>query len=143
MADPRRRGVTLIEVLLVIGIIGLLVGLILPAVQQAREAAARVSCLNNLKQIGLALHSFHQTHGQLPPMTPVSKNDANARLAWMALILPQVGQDALYRNSLSACQLDENPLNNPPHVGLATVLDIYVCPDDGRLLVSFRQACKI
>ncbi len=83
----RNQGFTLIELLVVIAIIAILVALLLPAVQQAREAARRSSCKNNLKQIGLALHNYHDTHGVLP----MGARDQYGWL-WHAYILPQVEQ---------------------------------------------------
>ncbi len=107
----RRRAFSLIELLVVIGVIGMLIGIILPAVQAAREAAARASCTNNLKQIALALHNFHDAHGQFPPLREHSPpgSDPNAYLGWMALILPEMDQTGLYNASVQACQLDANP----------------------------------
>ncbi len=95
------RGFTLIELLVVIAIIAILVSLLLPAVQQAREAARRSQCKNQLKQLGLALHNYHETHSVFPPGTVGNKvfSDLNLpvnRIGWIPLLLPFLDQAALY-----------------------------------------------
>lgn len=139
----RRRAVTLVELLVVIGIIGLVLALILPAIQRIRESAARTLCLNNLRQIGHALHLYHGDYKRLPPRDvrrmPSSK-EPDVLLSWMALILPYLENDNLFIKSVQACQLDANVLHNPPHVGLSTAVNLYICPTDGRITTPLTDS---
>src|SRR5262245_56846738 len=88
----RRGGFTLVELLVVIAIIAVLIGLLLPAVQRVREAANRAKCANNLKQIGLAFHTFHDSKQFLPPY-----RIRDRFASWAVLILPYIEQDTIYR----------------------------------------------
>jgi len=114
----KRNGFTLIELLVVIAIISVLLGLLLPAVQKARESANRISCANNLKQLGLAMHQYHNVMERLPP-TRLGQGYAT----WAVLILPYIEQDNLYRQwDLTKSYYDQSP------VARQTVVSIYFCP---------------
>jgi prepilin-type N-terminal cleavage/methylation domain-containing protein len=149
-----RRGFTLIELLVVIAIIAILIALLLPAVQQAREAARRSDCKNKLKQIGIALHNFHETQGNLPPARgfcwyqdgtmPVADsctNGENRGIGWAAYILPQLEQtnlaeqikvltrtgeiDGQGRQLSAECRCNSGDVAND---GLKIVLAAFQCP---------------
>ncbi|TWU19767.1 DUF1559 domain-containing protein [Allorhodopirellula heiligendammensis] len=94
--STRRNAFTLVELLVVIAIIGVLVGLLLPAVQSAREAARRMQCSNNMKQIGLAIHMYHDSYNAMPPATMLKTSPNDRPASWMVRILPFLEQNAAY-----------------------------------------------
>lgn len=127
MLQPKPpAGFTLVELLVVIAIIGVLVGLLLPAVQAAREAARRMSCSSNLKQIGLAVHGFHDVHRGLPPQATYVQGTTFSGYSVHARILPYVEQSNLY------AKVDFNLGYASQAEVCRTRMPLYRCPSDGR-----------
>lgn len=131
-----RRGFTLIELLVVIAIIAILIALLLPAVQQAREAARRSTCKNNLKQVGIALHNYHDVHGVFPPGLIVTGSFGSADelgYGWAVHILPMMEQANIYNN-----------LTFPPAAFPQQVIPAFNCPSDkdidGRAAYNSQSA---
>ncbi len=128
----RRPAFTLVELLVVIAIIGILVGLLLPAVQAAREAARRVSCTNNLKQIGLGLHEFELIHKQLPPGAVWNPPKTLKGSAFIHL-LPFMEQQNLYNHyDLSKAVIDSATFPNSTELLGGTIIPTLVCPSDNH-----------
>lgn len=131
-----RPAFTLIELLVVIAIIAVLIGLLLPAVQKVRESAARSQCLNNLKQIGLACHSYHDAQQSLPPgylaKTPYQNGeiDTTPGWGWGAFLLPYLEQDNVYR----LLNFSQSVLSSS---AIQTVVKVYLCPSDVPPLSAF------
>ncbi len=125
-------GFTLVELLVVIAIIGVLVGLLLPAVQSAREAARRMQCSNNLKQLGLAVHLYHDAFNVFPPQMLNVNTSNDRRWGWGAVILPFVEQSALH-NQLNPNGGGQIPVASTLYNGvplLQTTVAVHVCPSD-------------
>ena len=135
-ANARRAGLTLVELLVVIAIIGVLVSLLLPAVQAAREAARRIQCQNNLKQIALGVVSYADSHGgELPPLWNSDNIYPWENFSWRAQVLPYVESGSI----AAALQLNQPPLAAPNLDGSKTELAFMQCPstpDSPRLIQS-------
>jgi len=129
-AAPRRhRGFTLIELLVVMGIIAILVAILLPAVQTAREAARRTQCKNNLHQLGLAFHNYHDSYGRFPKpalvgLTISSGLEVYQGASWGALLLPELEQDTVF----DAYDYNRGPYTPANYPATQQVLKVFICP---------------
>ena len=134
--NRRRSAFTLVELLVVIAIIGVLVALLLPAVQEAREAARRTTCVNHVKQWALALHTYHDSHNKLPVGSYIHREEGESAKwtgwGWKVFILPYLEQGALEEVIDNVIEIDECYLDNnlPPNHGSDTPLDVLYCPSE-------------
>lgn len=150
MRITHRAGFTLVELLVVIAIIGILISLLLPAVQAAREAARRVACMNNLVQLGVALHNYENAHEVLPPgvvhpQGPIRSEPAGYHMSWLVQLLPYLEETVTYRHiDFSAGAYDQK--NAPVR---AVRIGQFRCPSDSgplatadnKVAVSTYAAC--
>jgi prepilin-type N-terminal cleavage/methylation domain-containing protein/prepilin-type processing-associated H-X9-DG protein len=138
----KRRGFTLIELLVVIAIIAILIGLLVPAVQKVREAAARLQCQNNLKQLGLAAHNYHSTYKRFPSAVNMpgqekfgwpAAPDQNKWYSMTMALLPYIEQDNLRKNVVDNVPNPQYQNCNGPNSIGAQVINIEICPSDSAL----------
>jgi prepilin-type N-terminal cleavage/methylation domain-containing protein/prepilin-type processing-associated H-X9-DG protein len=133
----QRRGVTLIEVLVVLVILGLLLALLLPAVQNIRATANRMSCASNLRQIGVACHAYHDDHCSFPRGYKAWVNSdplaTTPGWGWATYLLPYVDQEALHQSLILGSPI-ENPVNAGPRM---TGVPLYLCPADSNVPATF------
>ena len=134
-----RRGFTVLELLVVTAITGVLIGLLVPAVQKAREAANRTKCANTLRQMALACHGYHNQKNEFPVAVD-ARGSSRYWLGWFAQILPYVDHDALHNQLTTGPAVRRPVLLNPADIAESTYLPEYMCPTDGRSPLALMVA---
>lgn len=127
----KRPGLTLLECLVVLALIGTLFGLLIPAIQKTREAANRIRCANHLRQIGLALHQYHDASEGFPPGVATSSTDPTPFLSWSTRIAPYLEQEGYWTQALLAFQKTPEFWRGAPHP-LDQPFTVYFCPSEPR-----------
>jgi prepilin-type N-terminal cleavage/methylation domain-containing protein/prepilin-type processing-associated H-X9-DG protein len=132
---PTRRAFTLIELLVVIAIIAILIALLVPAVQKVREAAARTQCVNNLKQLALAVHNYHDAYKSFPANNVYSYDPTTPSWSWMVQILPQIEQAPLQQQlgATAGVPIDKSL------AGILQVVPLFRCPSDPDVYTTMTQ----
>lgn len=133
----RNRAFTLVELLVVIAIIGILIGLLLPAVNAVREAGRRAKCLNNVKQIGLAMQGYHALHKQFPinwGKSPENGGPTTTGHSWLTMILPMMEEDVLYKTIAMGKPLNhkDTTRNQDNTLASQTIVPTFICPSDSQ-----------
>lgn len=130
-----RSAMTLLELLIVVAIVGALLGLTLPAVQRVRNASYRVTCANNLRQIGTGLHGYHARYEAFPAGFTINLDAGSTfeHMSWLTRLLPDLERDSLWRATVAAYAEWRFPTKDPPHVGNSTHVATFVCPTDDRI----------
>jgi prepilin-type processing-associated H-X9-DG protein len=137
---------SLIELLVVLAVIGLIISLLLPAVQQVRARSDRLLCQSRQRQIGVAMHHCQADTGAMCPVPlrqtaysaiPSYPNIIVDKISWMARLLPYVEGDSVHKSILSSFALSPNPLHDPPHAAKSTVIKTYTCSSDARISEPF------
>jgi prepilin-type N-terminal cleavage/methylation domain-containing protein len=138
----RRRGFSLVELLVVIGVLGLILAITVPAIQYVRAAADRLMCQNHMRQIAFAVHAYHTDYQHVPkPAFRLPwQSDPTMLLSNLTHLLPYIEADSTFRQAVEACRTSTRPWISPPHDGVKLVLRVYTCPADSRLRGTLTDA---